>query len=42
LARATAAAWRVLATSAHRAQEPSWREQVEQRVDRAAQLLGRI
>ena len=39
LARATAAAWLGLATSAHRAQEPSWREQVEQRVDRAAQLL---
>lgn len=41
LARATAAAWLGLATSAHRAQEPSWREQVEQRVDRAAQLLHR-
>jgi hypothetical protein len=41
LARATAAAWLGLATSAHRAQEPSWREQVEQRIDRAAQLLGR-
>jgi len=42
LARATAAAWLGLATSAHRAQEPTWREQVEQRLDRAAQLLHRI
>lgn len=40
LARATAAAWLGLATSAHNAQATSWREQVEQRIDRAAQLLG--
>jgi len=39
LARATAAAWLGLATSAHRAQEPSWQHQVEQRIDRAAELL---
>jgi hypothetical protein len=42
LARASAAAWLGLATSAHRAQEPSWREQVQQRIDRAAQLLSRV
>jgi len=41
LARATAAAWIGLATSAHRAQEPTWRHQVEHRIDRAARLLGR-
>lgn len=42
LARATAAAWIGLATSAHRAQEPGWRQQVEHRIDRAVQLLDRL
>ena len=42
LARATAASWIGLATSAHRAQEPGWRQQVEDRIDRAAQLLGQV
>jgi streptomycin 6-kinase len=41
LARATAASWVGLATSAHRAQEPTWRQQVEHRLDRAASALGR-
>lgn len=41
LARATAASWIGLATSAHRAQEPTWRQQLEQRLDRAASALGR-
>lgn len=41
LARATAASWIGLATSAHRAQEPTWREQVAHRLDRAASALDR-
>ncbi len=41
LARATAASWLGLATSAHRAQEPTWRDQVGHRIDRAASVLGR-
>ncbi len=41
LARAIAASWIGLATSAHRAQEPTWRQQLERRLDRAASALGR-
>lgn len=41
LARATAASWIGLATSAHRAQESRWREQLEHRIDRAADVLRR-
>lgn len=41
LAKATAASWIGLATSAHRAQELRWREQLEHRIDRAAALLDR-
>jgi hypothetical protein len=41
LDRAAAASWIGLATGAHRAQEPGWRDQLAQRLDRAAELLGR-
>jgi hypothetical protein len=41
LDRAAAGSWIGLATGAHRAQEPGWREELSRRIDRAAQLLGR-
>lgn len=40
LDRAAAASWIGLATGAHRAQEPGWRDQLSQRLDRAAELLA--
>jgi hypothetical protein len=41
LDRAAAASWIGLATGAHRAQEPGWRDELSRRLDRAAELLGR-
>ncbi len=41
LDRAAAASWIGLATGAHRAQEPGWRDELARRIQRAAELLGR-
>jgi hypothetical protein len=41
LDRAAAASWIGLATGAHRAQEPGWRDELMRRLGRAAELLGR-